>query len=290
MNLGKIIMKKLWLKITLLVVLIAGVIVGVYTLWPAKSSDTKQDNTVSKAQLQAKRQLDPKDFQMSANSKSEHPDPREEEHRQTAALLTTIYRNPYDPQAKNAREILLKRPEGLQEQYSPTVTKKRFDFLNVPQDSNQPDAPIGQEPSQHQVGPKNEEVKGLSNSILQEHIRQYRANRNEMFPSYQGSSQSQKSGDLVRWLPLRYRRLFNKNQQGLGFPYGQTTETKVPGDSGLRNSQWNFRELKSVDEKTNIRSFNSFQSESIKKQSVSISKQNSESADNAADKKKNVSD
>jgi len=95
------IMNRLRLKITGLAIFVFAAIIGVYILWPAKSPDVRhipqQDAITSVIQPsienpQSKRQLTPQDFQPAATSKLQDRNPRQQEHRDRAALLSSIYR------------------------------------------------------------------------------------------------------------------------------------------------------------------------------------------------------
>lgn len=94
-------MKGLWLKITGLTIFVLAAIIGVYVLWPADSPDVRQipQQKVSTSTIQpnienpqAKRQLTPDDFQPAATSKLQDRNPRQQELRNRAALLSSIYR------------------------------------------------------------------------------------------------------------------------------------------------------------------------------------------------------
>ena len=96
-------------------------IIGVYFLWPAKSPDVgqlpQQDTGTSAIQPkidnpQPKRQLAPEDFQQSATSRLQDQNPRQQELRERAAMLSSLYRNPDSAEAAKARESLLKPPPG----------------------------------------------------------------------------------------------------------------------------------------------------------------------------------
>lgn len=131
-------MKKFWLKITGLVVVVVIIIAGVYVLWLAKSPDagqTTKDST-SKLSTEPKRQLAPEDFQSGAVSKLEERNPREQQLRQKAALLSTLYRDPNSPEAAKARELFLKVPKGVEEQYGIAQRKRNLPFLNIRHDQN----------------------------------------------------------------------------------------------------------------------------------------------------------
>lgn len=112
-------MNRFWLKISGLVALIISLTIGVCVLWPTKSPDTKQTPQRETSALanqpgiekpQSKHQLTPEDFQLAATSKLEDQNPRQQELRQAAVLLSTIYRNPHSPEAAKARRLLLKPP------------------------------------------------------------------------------------------------------------------------------------------------------------------------------------
>jgi len=129
------------LKITGLSIFVLAVIIGVYVLWPAKSPDVRQipqqDASTSTIQPniekpQPKQQLTPEDFQPAATSRLQDQNPREQELRQRAALLSSIYRNPDSPEAAKARELLLKRPQTPHKQFGPARKGNKFEFLNVP--------------------------------------------------------------------------------------------------------------------------------------------------------------
>jgi hypothetical protein len=114
-------MKRFWLKITGLAIFVLAAVIGVYILWPAKSQDVgqlpQQDAITSAVQPktenpQPKRQLEPQDFQQSAASRLQDQNPREQELRERAALLSSLYRNPDSVDAAKARESLLKPPDG----------------------------------------------------------------------------------------------------------------------------------------------------------------------------------
>lgn len=140
-------MKRFWLKITCLVALIVTFAIGVYVFWPAKSLDVgqiPQKETSNSAiqpktdNLQPKRQLTPEDFQQSATSRLQDQNPRQQELRDRAAMLSSMYRNPGSPEAAKARESLLKPPNG---QFAPFRKDSDFKFLNVPQGNNTKQAP-----------------------------------------------------------------------------------------------------------------------------------------------------
>ena len=89
------------LKITGLAIFVLAAIIGVYILRPAKSPDVgqiqQQDVSTSTIQPnienpQPKRQLAPDDFQPTATSKLQDRNPRQQQHRDRAALLSSIYR------------------------------------------------------------------------------------------------------------------------------------------------------------------------------------------------------
>jgi hypothetical protein len=197
-------MKRFWLKITGLAIYILAAIIGVYILWPAKSPDVEQinqqDASTSAVQPNAgnpqpKRQLEPEDFHQSATSRLQGQNPRQQELRDRAALLSSLYRNPDSPEAAKARQSLLKPPDG---QFAPFRKESDFKFMNVPrgdnttkeppkpstQEDEQSDANVGQVSRQYPANPESETAKGLSENIIQEQMKQYKANRSEMFPSY----------------------------------------------------------------------------------------------------------
>jgi hypothetical protein len=137
-----VIMKRLRLKITGLVFFVLAAVIGVYVLWPAKSPDVGQirqkDTSVSAVQPSAEnpqpnRQLAPEDFQPVATSRLQDQNPRQQELRDRAALLSSLYRNPDSPDAAKARESLLKAPRG---QFAPFRKDSGFKFLNVPRGNN----------------------------------------------------------------------------------------------------------------------------------------------------------
>ena len=106
------------LKIAGLAIFVLASIIGVYILWPVKSLDVgqvqQQDVSTSTIQPsienpQPKRQLTPQDFQPAATSKLQDRNPRQQEHRDRAAMLSSIYRNPDSPDPAKARESLLNR-------------------------------------------------------------------------------------------------------------------------------------------------------------------------------------
>lgn len=223
-------MKRLWLKINGLTIFVLASIIGVYILWPAKSQDVgqirQQDASTSAIQPniynpQPKRQLEPEDFQQSATSRLQDRNPREQELRDRAAMLSSLYRNPDSADAAKARGSLLKPPRG---QFAPFRKANDFKFLNVPrgdntkkappkpstQDGEQADANVGQVSHQYPANPESETAKGLSDSTIQEHMSQYKANRSEMFPSHVDSSQFPGPKILTRRLPRRYDQLFNR--------------------------------------------------------------------------------
>jgi len=82
--------------------LIVTLAIGVYVLWPAKSPDVRQqiqqqDTSTSTIQPnidnpQPKRQLTAEDFQPAATSKLQDRNPRLQQHRDRAAMLSSIYR------------------------------------------------------------------------------------------------------------------------------------------------------------------------------------------------------
>lgn len=140
-------MKRFWLKITGLIFFVLAAIAGVYVLWPAKSPDVgklpPQEVSTSAVQQkienpQPKRQLTPEDFQTTATSRLQNQNPREQELRDRAAMLSSIYRNPDSVEAAKARESLLKAPRG---QFAPFRKESDFKFLNVPQGDNTQKAP-----------------------------------------------------------------------------------------------------------------------------------------------------
>ena len=109
------------LKIIGLVFFVLAAIIGIYTLWPAKSPDVgqapRQDAGTSAIQPnienpQPKRKLEPQDFQQSATSRLQDENPREQQLRERAALLSSLYRNPGSPEAAKARQSLLQPPDG----------------------------------------------------------------------------------------------------------------------------------------------------------------------------------
>jgi len=229
-------MKRLWLKITGLTFFVLAAIIGVYILWPAKSPDLEQiqqqDASTSAIKpstdnQQPKRQLTPEDFQTAATTRLQDENPREQELRKRAALLSSLYRNPDSLEAAKARESLLKAPGG---QFAPFRKDSDFKFLNVPrgdntkkappkpspQEDEQADANKGEVSRQNPVNPDSEGAKGLSDSIIREHMKQYKANRREMFPSYADSSQFAGPKILTRRLPQRYDQLLNRyNREGI---------------------------------------------------------------------------
>ncbi|MBW8039615.1 MAG: hypothetical protein FVQ85_06405 [Planctomycetes bacterium] len=100
------------LKITGLAIFVLAAIIGVYILWPAESPDVEQikqqDASTSAIQPktenpQPKRQLTPQDFQLVATSRLQDQNPRQQELRDKAAMLSSIYRNPDSPEAAKAR-------------------------------------------------------------------------------------------------------------------------------------------------------------------------------------------
>lgn len=105
-------MKRFWLTITGLTIFVLAAIIGVYILWPAESSDVEQlppqDVSISAIQpntenAQPKRQLEPQDFQPTATSRLQDQNPRQQELRERAALLSSLYRNPDSVEAAKAR-------------------------------------------------------------------------------------------------------------------------------------------------------------------------------------------
>lgn len=140
-------MKRFWLKITGLVFFVFVIIIGVYALWPVKSPDVgqipQQDASTSTIQPntenpQPNRQLTPEDFQPTATSRLQDQNPREQQLRDRAALLSSLYRNPDSAEAAKARESLLKAPRG---QFAPFRKNSDFKFLNVPRGNNTKQAP-----------------------------------------------------------------------------------------------------------------------------------------------------
>ncbi|HUS71850.1 MAG TPA: hypothetical protein VMY06_02205 [Sedimentisphaerales bacterium] len=95
-------MKKVWLKITGLTILVLAAVIGIYILfWPVKQPDVgqipQQDASSSAIQPsvenpQPKRQLAPEDFQPAATSKLQDRNPRLQQHRDRAAMLSSVYR------------------------------------------------------------------------------------------------------------------------------------------------------------------------------------------------------
>ena len=94
-------MKRFWLKIASLTIFVLAAVIGVYVLWPAKSPDVgqipPQDASTSAVQpnmenREPKSQLTPQDFQPAATSKLQDRNPRLQQHRDRAALLSSIYR------------------------------------------------------------------------------------------------------------------------------------------------------------------------------------------------------
>lgn len=145
-------MKRLWLKITGLAIFVLAAVIGIYVLWPAKSPDVGQiqqrDASTSTVQPSAenpqpKRQLTPEDFQQSATTQPQDRNPREQELRERAALLSSLYRNPDSVEAAKARESLLKPPDG---QFAPFRKANDFKFLNVPRADNTKKAPPNPSP------------------------------------------------------------------------------------------------------------------------------------------------
>ena len=98
-------MNRFWLKIIGLVVVAVIVIAGVYGLWYAKTPNSGQTpkQRTSKLANQPKRQLKPEDFQSAAGSRLQNIGPKEQEFRQKAVLLSTLYRDPNSPEAAKAR-------------------------------------------------------------------------------------------------------------------------------------------------------------------------------------------
>ena len=140
-------MKRLWLKITGLAIFVLAAIIGFYILWPAKSPEERQfplqDTSTPAIQPntdnpQPKRQLTPEDFQQSATSRLQDQNPRQQELRDRAAMLSSMYRNPDSVEAAKARESLLKAPRG---QFAPFRRDSDFKFLNVPRGNNTKQAP-----------------------------------------------------------------------------------------------------------------------------------------------------
>jgi len=207
------------LKITGLTIFVLAAVIGVYVLWPAKSPDVRQipqqDTSTSAIQpsiekQQPKRQLTPDDFQTSATTRLQDRNPREQELRDRAALLSSLYRNPDTPDAAKARESLLKPPQG---QFAPFRKANDFKFMNVPQGNNtkkthpkpspqddkQADANVGQVSRQYPVNPEREAVKESSESIIQRNSRERRiagkgnrANALLLFAIHQPISQAQR--------------------------------------------------------------------------------------------------
>jgi len=128
-------MNRFWLKIIGLVAVI--VIAGVYVLWPkTPNSGQRPKQRTSKLATEPKRQLKPEDFQSAAGSRLQDIGPKEQELRQKAALLSTLYRDPNSPEAAKARELLLKVPKGVEEQYRAAQRKRNLPFLNIRRDQN----------------------------------------------------------------------------------------------------------------------------------------------------------
>ena len=109
------------LKITGLAIFVLAAIIGVYILWPAKSPRVEQipqqDASTSSVQPntenpQPKRQLEPQDFQQTATSRPQDQNPRQQELRERAALLSSLYRNPDSVEAAKARQSLLRAPNA----------------------------------------------------------------------------------------------------------------------------------------------------------------------------------
>jgi hypothetical protein len=135
-------MKRFWLKITGLVFFVLAAIIGIYILWPAKSPDVEQtpqqDASTSAVQPntenpQPKRQLEPQDFQPTAASRLQDQNPRQQQLRERAALLSSLYRNPDSVEAAKARQSLLKAPDG---RFAPFRKDNDFKFMNVPRNNN----------------------------------------------------------------------------------------------------------------------------------------------------------
>jgi len=214
-------MNRFWLKITGLGVVAIVVVIGAYVLWLAKSPDAGQATKDSTRKLATgpKRQLKPEDFQSAAASRLQDIGPKEQELRQKAVLLSTLYRDPNSPEAAKARELLLKAPEGVEEQYRAAQRKRNLPFLNIRRDQNdiglprpsqqpsdQGDDVAAQMQSQQLSNGKFENTKELSDKLLQEHLTHYKATRNEMFPTHPTSPQSRIPIDLLYRLPDSYRR------------------------------------------------------------------------------------
>jgi hypothetical protein len=131
-------MNRFWLKIAGLVVVVVTIIAGVYVLWYAKTPHSGQipKHSTSKLASQPKRQLKPEDFQSAAGSRLQDIGTKEQELRQKAVLLSALYRDPNSPEAAKARELLLKVPKGVEEQYRAAQRKRNLPFLNIRRDQN----------------------------------------------------------------------------------------------------------------------------------------------------------
>jgi hypothetical protein len=246
-------MNRFWLKITGLVVVAVIVIAGVYVLWHAKTPHSGQTpkQRASKLATEPKRQLKPEDFQSAAASRLQDIGPKEQELRQKAVLLSTLYRDPNSPEAAKARELLLKAPEGVEEQYRAAQRKRNLPFLNLRRDQN--DIELLPKPSQQpsdqnddhatQMQPQQlsnaqpENIKEFSDKLLEEHLKHYKVTRNEMFPMYLDSAQSGIPADVLYRLPAPYLRQLetsNIDARAGQLPAGSRQDgVKQPNTAGM---------------------------------------------------------
>jgi hypothetical protein len=130
-------MNRFWLKISGLVVVAAIIIAGVYILWSAKSRKIERIPQQGSATFNSKRGTGQppleKAFMMAQRTSSrtgEFENQRAAELRQTAAALRALYRDPNSPEAAKARELFLKVPKGVEEQYGAVQRKRNLPFLN----------------------------------------------------------------------------------------------------------------------------------------------------------------
>jgi len=276
-------MNRLRLRLVGLVVLILAVIIGVYTLRLAESPPAEQvetqEETVSKPQANTGQ---PKTNADAAAERAVLPRASEFEKRKAAWMtrmadsLKTLYRNPGRPEAAKARRSLLRLPEGLARSGPGTAAEREAisRFLNksgVPQRAelapNSPDrwATTAAGPySQPSGRPQVENSQEPSRADMKDHLKTYKATRNELFPMYQGNLPT----GLITYLPGPYRQqvIKGKAQQGLSNPGGFKPGASGKPSSG--SSKPNSKKSSPVSTKKAVKSFKSFTVSATRKPST----------------------
>jgi len=239
-------MNRFRLKVVGSMVLILAATVGVWFLRPGESPPAERVEKREKAafKTQANTQKPKTDAGATAERAvsqraSEFEKRKAAQISSTAESLKTLYRNPDSPEAVKARQSLLKLPEGFAKSAPGTAAERAAisRFLNKtgsPQQAesapNSPDRRTTTAPgpySQPSGSPEVENVREPAQAALKEHLADYKATLNELFPMYQGSLPT----GLINRLPAPYLQQVMKGTAQRDLPNpgvtAKTTSTRL---------------------------------------------------------------